>query len=193
MDKSERISMATLSFKSRLERFLFVIYVRLWVLMTIKLPDEFNKVIKGLNPLRDYTIDDAYFDEDEWTIDNGLKKLRKHLEITRNNMVCDGYCNINYNGLGTRHILLEGKDTSGEPQLQHTYDQLQDTATRLWNKYKIKPDYAIITDLRLPRTFEALKYMDTHLKYLRSKTSIRPKPYNLRFSSFDCPILIGRH
>jgi hypothetical protein len=182
-----------------LERFLFSAsliigkHCKTLILMATKLPDEFNKVIKALNPLKKYNIDEAYFDELEHRIDNGLRPLRAYLGLPKVKRVCDGFCKINFVGMGTKNILLEDKATSGERHLWEAHDQFTETSKALHTKYGIRADFAIITELKIPRTFEAMPYRDTNLKYIRTSVGKRPQLLVKHDNAVECPILIGRN
>ena len=184
--------MATLSLKTRLERFLFITYVKLWILMTIKLPDEFNNVISRLNSLGDYNVVEAYFDKKDHQINNGTKDLRSYLGLDPSHVLCDGFCKINFSGMGLKNVLLEDKDTSGERGVFKAHKQLFETAKALRDKYGIKQDYAIITQLKLSPSFEALPYSNTQLKYIRSTIGRKVKSFNIEYSNNIFPILIGK-
>lgn len=176
----------------RAESFLFIACIRIWILMTIKLPDEFTNVISRLNSLRDYNVIEAYFDKKDHQINNGCKDLRGYLGLDESHTLCDGFCKINFSGMGSKNVLLEGKDTSGERGVFKAHRQLSETTKVLFEKYKIKPDYAIITELKLSGSFEALPYANTQLKYIRSTIGRKVKSFNIEHANIIFPILIGK-
>ncbi|TRZ47079.1 hypothetical protein D4S03_11585 [bacterium] len=160
--------------------------------MAIKLPKEFNKIVKSLNPIHGYNVEWAYFDGRDHTIHNGLQDLRKYLDLTPNDIRCDGWAGINFKNLGSKNILFEGKDSSDGRQTNDAHTQLLVTGKRIYEKYNLKPDLAMITELKLRGGFfEAAPYEKTQLKTIRQASN--KKPLALEYSGiFKCPILIGR-
>lgn len=187
-------------FYYRIERFLLFSFVKLSnycyqlvIFIAIKLPNQFNRVIRDLNPIKGHIVDKAYFDEREFHMNNGLEGLRDYLKLKQGDTVCDGFCKINFKDMGSKNILLEGKNTSGETEFRGAINQLDLTAKRIYDKHRLIPHYAIITEIRLPTNmFEAVRYRDTSLKFVRAKTGAK-NPFNIEYPNiFSCPILIGK-
>jgi len=109
----------------------------------IKLPKPLRGIIHNAFSLKGYEIMEAYVDEMEYKIKDGLGKLRNFLGISDSESVCDCFCKIRINGIGERTFIIEDKKSKHTKRFKDAKRQLELTNNILENK-KIDIDFAII-------------------------------------------------
>jgi len=119
----------------------------------IKLPKQLRKIVHNALNMRGYDIMEAYVDENEYNIKDGLGKLRKFLNISKNEGVCDCFCKINIHGLGEKNFLFEDKKSKHTKRFRDAKFQLEITNGYCENK-KIHIDFAIICRVSVEDPFK---------------------------------------
>lgn len=119
----------------------------------IKLPKSLRSIIHNAFRLKGYEIMEAYVDEMAYKIKDGLGELRKFLDISKSESVCDCFLKIKINGVGERKLLLEEKKSKHSSRFRDAKRQLE-ISNEYFEAKNIKIDFAVVCKMSAEPPFE---------------------------------------
>jgi hypothetical protein len=154
--------------------------------MSLKLPKPYSEIIHKEYG-KTYEIMEAYVDEREEQLINGVSGIRALLSIGDDETICDLFCKIKINGNKIIYLIMEGKESKHDGNQFKAKSQLESSNKLIRNKLRINVNYAVLCGISLEQPFKAKKQFDMPFKAVHYNWNGRSGQVNLEGS--EIPLL----